>query len=122
VRRREVDTIAGAIRVAPLILERVRDESLETAQLVTLADTYAPDAPLLALAREEASQLHEYFSRLRDVQLEIGGEDLAGLGVSESPRVGDILAEIRRRKLNGELDGRESELAAAKALIEAGEP
>jgi hypothetical protein len=34
--------------------------------------------------------------------------------------VGEILAEVRRLKLNGELDGRESELAAAKALIEAG--
>jgi tRNA nucleotidyltransferase (CCA-adding enzyme) len=121
VRRRELDTIAGAIRVAPLLLERVREGTLDAAQLVALADTYAPDAPLLALTREERTQLREYFSRLRDVRLEIGGEDLASLGVSESPRVGDILAEIRRRKLNGELDGRESELAAAKALIEAGE-
>jgi hypothetical protein len=33
--------------------------------------------------------------------------------------VGEVLAELRRRKLNGELDGRESELAAARALIEA---
>jgi hypothetical protein len=28
-----------------------------------------------------------------------------------------VLAELRRRKLNGELDGRESELAAARELI-----
>jgi hypothetical protein len=28
-----------------------------------------------------------------------------------------VLAELRRRKLNGELDGRDSELAAAKELI-----
>jgi hypothetical protein len=32
--------------------------------------------------------------------------------------VGEILGEIRRRKLNGELDGRESELEAARELIE----
>jgi hypothetical protein len=32
--------------------------------------------------------------------------------------VGEILTELRRRKLNGELDGRASELAAAKELIE----
>jgi len=31
--------------------------------------------------------------------------------------VGEILAELRRRKLNGELDGRESELEAARELI-----
>ena len=45
------------------------------------------------------------------------GSDLAELGLDESPRVGEILAELRRRKLNGELDGRDSELAAARELI-----
>ena len=34
--------------------------------------------------------------------------------------MGEVLAELRRRKLNGELDGRESELAAARELIAAG--
>ena len=33
--------------------------------------------------------------------------------------VGEILGELRRRKLNGELDGRESELAAARELLAA---
>jgi hypothetical protein len=51
------------------------------------------------------------------VRLEIGGGELRELGLGESPRVGEILAELRRRKLNGELDGRESELAAARELI-----
>jgi hypothetical protein len=31
--------------------------------------------------------------------------------------VGQILAELRRRKLNGELEGRDSELEAARELI-----
>jgi hypothetical protein len=31
--------------------------------------------------------------------------------------VGEILDELRRRKLNGQLDGRESELQAARELI-----
>ena len=39
------------------------------------------------------------------------------MGLGESPRVGEVLAELRRRKLNGELDGRDSELAAARELI-----
>jgi tRNA nucleotidyltransferase (CCA-adding enzyme) len=121
VRRREVDRIVGAIRVSPLIVERLRAERLDAAQVVALADAYAPDAPLLALAREERPELRDYFTRLRDVRLEIGGADLAEMGLSESPRVGEVLAEVRRRKLNGELDGRDSELEAARALIEAGD-
>jgi tRNA nucleotidyltransferase (CCA-adding enzyme) len=120
VRRRDVNRIVGAITVAPRIVERLHAESLDPAQVVGLADPFAPDAPLLALAREERPELRDYFTRLRDVRLEIGGADLAALGLSESPRVGEVLAELRRRKLNGELlDGRESELAAARELVAA---
>ena len=117
VRRRDVNRIVGAIAVAPRIVERLRAGGLDRAQVVALAEPYAPDAPLLALAREELPQLRDYFTRLRDVRLEIGGADLAALGLAESPRVGEVLGELRRRKLNGELDGRESELAAAKELL-----
>ena len=119
VRRRDVDRIVGAIAVAPRIVERLRGKSLDPAQIVALADAFAPDAPLLALAQEEQEGLRDYFTRLRGVQLEIGGADLAAMGLSESPRVGEVLAEVRRRKLNGEVDGRESELAAARELIAA---
>jgi tRNA nucleotidyltransferase (CCA-adding enzyme) len=119
VRRRDVDRIVGAITVAPRIVERLRGERLDPAQVVVLADPFAPDAPLLALAREGLPELREYFTRLRDVQLEIDGADLAELGLPESPRVGEILSELRRRKLNGELEGRESELAAARELLAA---
>jgi hypothetical protein len=51
------------------------------------------------------------------VRLELTGTDLAELGLPESPRVGEILEELRRRKLRGELDGRRAELDAARALI-----
>ena len=81
------------------------------------------DAPpeATSLAREERTELRDYFTRLRSVELEIGGDDIARLGLAESPRVGEILAEVRRLKLNGRLDGRDSELQAAKALIDAGD-
>jgi len=119
VRRRDVDRIVGAITVAPRIVERLRAEHLDPAQVVALADPFAPDAPLLALAREEQPVLRDYFERLRKVQLEIGGADLVAMGLAESPQIGDVLAELRRRKLNGELSGRESELAAARELVAA---
>ncbi len=117
VRRRDVDRIVGAITVAPRIVERLRAERLDPAEVVALADPFAPDAPLLALAQEEHQALRDYFERLRTVQLEIGGADLVAMGLAESPRIGEVLAELRRRKLNGELSGRESELAAARELI-----
>jgi tRNA nucleotidyltransferase (CCA-adding enzyme) len=116
VRRREAEAIAAAVTVGPRLVERLRDDA-DPADVVALADPYAPDAPLFALALADLPQLHAYFERLRDVRLEVSGADLAELGLEESPRVGEVLAELRRRKLNGELDGRDSELAAARELI-----
>jgi len=122
VRRRDVDRIVGAVTVAPRIVDRLRAEALDPAQVVALADPFAPDAPLLALALEDRPELRDYFARLRDLRLAIGGADLIELGLPESPRIGEILAELRRRKLNGELDGRDAELEAARELVSAVAP
>ncbi len=116
VRRRDAEQIAAAVTVGPRLVEKLK-KGAEPAEVVRLAEPYAPDAPLFALGLADLEPLHEYFERLRDVRLEVSGADLAELGLGQSPRVGEILAELRRRKLNGELDGRDSELAAARELI-----
>jgi tRNA nucleotidyltransferase (CCA-adding enzyme) len=118
-RRRDVEQIAHAVTVGPRLVERLRGVEPTAAEVVALAEPYAPDTPLLALALEELPALRRYFADLRGVRLEVTGADLAQLGLGESPRVGEVLAELRRRKLNGELDGRDSELAAAQELIAA---
>ena len=115
--RREAERIAAAVTVGPRLVEHLRARVLDPAEIVAAAEPYAPDAPLYALALEELEPLRRYFLSLRDVRLAISGSDLAELGLGESPEVGEILAELRRQKLNGELDGRESELAAARRLI-----
>jgi tRNA nucleotidyltransferase (CCA-adding enzyme) len=117
VKRRDAEQVAAAVTVGPRLVERLRDRDVEPSEVVALSDRYAPDAPLFALALADLEPLHQYFRGLRDVRLEVTGNDLAELGLGESPRVGEILAELRRRKLNGELDGRDSELAAARELI-----
>jgi tRNA nucleotidyltransferase (CCA-adding enzyme) len=117
VQRRDADRIAWAVIVGPRLVERLQRDTPEPSEIVALAEPFAPDAPLFALALADLQQFHDYFERLRDVRLEVSGADLAQLGLGESPQVGEILAELRRRKLNGQLDGRESELAAARELI-----
>lgn len=117
VRKRDVERIVGAIVVGPRIAERLRTEQLDPARVVALADPFAPDGPLLALAREEQLALRDYFERLRKVRLEIDGDDLVAMGLEESPRIGAVLTELRKRKLNGDIDGRDSELAAARELL-----
>jgi tRNA nucleotidyltransferase (CCA-adding enzyme) len=118
VRRRDAEQIASAVTAGPRIAAHLRRADATPAEVVAVAEPYAPDAPLFALALADLEPLHDYFGRLGGVRLEITGSDVADLGLGESPRVGEILAELRTRKLNGELDGRESELAAARELIE----
>jgi len=115
-RRSDAQAVAAAVTAGPRLAEELR-EAQTPADVVALAEPYPEDAPLMALALADTPALRDYFERLRDVRLEVDGADLAGLGLEESPRVGEVLAELRRRKLNGELDGRDSELAAARELI-----
>jgi tRNA nucleotidyltransferase (CCA-adding enzyme) len=119
VQRRDAERIAWAVTVGPRLVERLRGDEPDPAEIVAMAEPYAPDAPLFALALADPQPLHDYFERLRGIRLEVSGADLAKLGLEESPQVGEILTELRRRKLNGQLDGRESELAAARELIAA---
>ena len=116
-RRRDVEQVAHAITLGPRLVERLQGSEVSPAEVVALAEPYAPDTPLFALALEELPALRRYFSDLRGVRLEVTGSDLAELGLGESPRVGEVLAELRRLKLNGELVGRDSELARARELI-----
>jgi tRNA nucleotidyltransferase (CCA-adding enzyme) len=118
VRRRDAERIAAAVTVGPRLVERLgHPDGVDPSEVVALAEPYAPDAPLFALALERLEPLERYFRDLRSVRLELSGTDLAELGLEESPRVGEVLAELRRRKLNGELAGRDDELAAARELI-----
>ena len=112
-----VTRVEQAVAEAPALRARLRGRALTPAEIVDAVERTGPDTPLLALAQEDLPALHDYFRHLRDVQLELTGDDLAALGLGESPRVGEVLAELRRRKLNGGLDSRADEIAAARELI-----
>ena len=68
----------------------------------------------LALARALGAEwLDRYLAEWRSVELEIDGADLIAAGVPEGPALGRGLEVALRRKLDGEIAGRERELAAA---------
>jgi tRNA nucleotidyltransferase/poly(A) polymerase len=116
VERRFVRSVDAAHRGAEALREWLAG-SPTAAEIVDAVERAGVDTALYALALGEQSALRSYFERLRNVRLDLDGDDLAALGLTESPRVGEVLAELRRRKLNGELDGRAEELAAARELI-----
>ena len=79
-----------------------------------------PEALALALALgAPAGPVLRFLADLRDVHLEISGDDLIAAGVPEGPAIGDALEEVLRRKLDGEVAGRDDELRLALELARA---
>ena len=119
-RRRDADEIADAVAVSSRLVERLGSVE-EPAEARHLIEPHDPDGALLGLALAPSTPgalwIRRYFEELRELRLEISGADLAELGLRESPRVGLILGEILRRKVNGELASRGAELDAARELI-----
>ncbi len=75
----------------------------------------SPAEAALVGALGASDPVARWLSELRHVRLEIDGEDLRRAGASEGPALGAGLARARAGRLDGELAGREAELAAAVA-------
>lgn len=100
------DRVAAASRFstgAPLRAARTNAEIARAAR----------DAPLEAVALAGGENARRWLSGLRDVRLEISGDDLLAAGVPQGPEIGVRLQRALDRKLDGEIAGREQELAAA---------
>ncbi len=68
----------------------------------------------LVLARAVGAEwLDRYLTEWSSVRLEITGEDLLAAGIPEGPALGRGLSEALRRKLDGEVSGRDAELRVA---------
>ena len=106
-------TLIIALGGAPeSVSELVKAAPGRPSEAVELAGRHSPVE--LALARAEgADWLDRYLDSWRSVGLEIDGGDLIAAGIAEGPALGRGLREALRRKLDGEIEGREQELAAA---------
>lgn len=77
----------------------------------------------LALGRALGAEwLDRFVAEWDGVRLEIDGEDLIAAGLRQGPAIGRGLAAALRRKLDGEIDGREEELGAALDAARGEEP
>ncbi|HVC06770.1 MAG TPA: hypothetical protein VND98_04185 [Solirubrobacterales bacterium] len=98
-------------------LELAQADPPAPSQAVELARGRTPLELMLARALG-ATWLDCYLSEWSRVGLEIDGADLIAAGVPQGPSLGRGLREALRRKLDGEVAGREQELAAALAAAD----
>ena len=114
--RHERDRVARAAEVAGHLAHRLSPDMpdsrvhdmlhCEPAETLAVALAWgAPGEPVL-----------RYLNDLRGARLEVTGDDLVAAGIPESPAVGLALRETLRRKLDGEVSGRDDELALALDL------
>ena len=102
----ERDTVAAASRFstgAPLRAARTPAEVARAAH----------GTPLEAVALAGGENARRWIDDLRHVRLEITGADLLAAGVPQGPEIGERLRRALDRKLDGEIAGRDAELAAA---------
>jgi tRNA nucleotidyltransferase (CCA-adding enzyme) len=118
-RRADADAVRAAVGAAETLGAKLAAAAAPS-DVAELLDRLPPDPALLIAARggpgADAAEL--YLARLRGIRLEIDGTVLHDeLGLPPSPRMGEVLAELLRRKRNGQLADRGSELAAARELV-----
>jgi tRNA nucleotidyltransferase (CCA-adding enzyme) len=106
--------LAAALGTVAPAEELLHAQPTQPSQAWSLARGHETTELLLARALG-AEWLDDYMGVWREVELEIDGEDLIAAGVPEGPALGRGLAAALRRKLDGEVTGRDEELAAALA-------
>lgn len=112
VARRDRAVLAAAIGPRGKAEELAAANPGRPSEAVRLARGADPVGLVLARAMG-AEWLDRYLLDWRRVGLEIDGEDLIAAGVPQGPKIGQGLAEALRRKLDGELSGRDEELEVA---------
>jgi tRNA nucleotidyltransferase (CCA-adding enzyme) len=104
----ERDRVAAASRYATGAPLRAARSNAEIARA-------ARGAPVEAVALAGGENARRWLADLREVGLEINGDDLLAAGVPQGPEIGARLQRALDRKLDGEIAGREQELATALA-------
>jgi tRNA nucleotidyltransferase (CCA-adding enzyme) len=120
--RSDRDRVLRAARQAPKLLPALRVEDLPPSAVHALLRCEPPEALALALALgAPAGPILRFLADLRDVHLEIDGNDLIEAGIPSGPAIGAALDATLQRKLDGDLSGRDDELAFALQIAQRGQ-
>jgi tRNA nucleotidyltransferase (CCA-adding enzyme) len=110
----ERDRVVAAVRDAPALAERLQSEP-RPSEIAVAAGRTSPEAVAIAGALGDVEAARSWLDDLRHVALEIDGDDLVAAGIPPGPAIGRGLRAALHRKLDGEVETREEELAAALA-------
>src|SRR5436190_23388266 len=117
-RAEDRDAVLHAARKGPQLVRSLEPELPDSA-VHALLHCELPETLAVAIALGAREQpIQRYLEQLSGAGLEITGDDLRAAGVAEGPAIGRALRETLRRKLDGEVAGRDAELALALELAQ----
>lgn len=111
-RDRVVSAAAGAKKLGDA-LERARTP----AAIAAAAAGANPELVALAGGHGGADSAAAWLDRLRNIRLEIDGQDLLAAGVPQGPLIGRALRAALEAKLDGRASGRDAELSVALGAV-----
>ncbi len=119
IRRRDAEVLERAFVLGSGLL-RLTERGPTEAELHDLIRQGPLEAVLVALVLDRTGMVVErlghYLAVTRHIRLAVTGEDLLALGFAPSAHLGEVLHSILRLKLNGVVQTREEELAAAERM------
>jgi tRNA nucleotidyltransferase (CCA-adding enzyme) len=114
------DAVLHAARKGPQLV-RSLEPALPDSAIHALLHCELPETLGVAVALGARREpVDRYLEHLSGARLDITGDDLRAAGIPEGPAIGRALRETLKRKLDGELDGRDAELEHALAVAREG--
>jgi tRNA nucleotidyltransferase (CCA-adding enzyme) len=74
----------------------------------------------LSATGEARKNLDLYVSRISELEIEIDGEEIKKLGVSEGPQIGQLLEKLKRAKFEGKIKTRQQEIRYLQKILRCG--
>ena len=114
--RGDRDRVMAAARQGPSLPRALRADPPPSAVHALLSCEPAETLAVALAHGAPVAPIHRFLAELRDVHLEITGDDLIAEGVPAGPPIGRALNEVLQMKLDGKVSGRQEELRAALEL------
>jgi tRNA nucleotidyltransferase (CCA-adding enzyme) len=113
--------LRAKIRETMYRLKKWLSSKRANSDLYFIMDTVSVEGALYLMARNPKEDLRKalslYLSKLKDMELDIGGEDLRRMGLEPGPAFTEILQKIKAAMLDGVAEDREDQLALADELV-----
>ena len=106
--------ISGRLEAEKIVRGLSIPESLAPSLIYHLLEPFSQEVLLFAIAKTRDKMLERrifhYLAKLKQVKVEIDGNDLKRLGYSPSPRFSQILEELKKTRLDGRIKTKEEEI------------